>query len=312
MAAALLWILSAFVTPANGDQKSPPAPEAALRASDALQASIARTDLLGNLWTWSRLSGKVRLFGKDGTEAASAFLSGAINLDVHKEWGIAGLVNDGDEIRLVRFSEPAPRSVPLSTKARGIVWLSPDTVAISPALSAHRVEIWNIRDRTMRKSFGDEKVIQPGSGLTRLRVVTLRYSPSRDLLYTLDTFTGDLQVFKLSGDLVKTFNLPNPRKAADEAWLAAQAAQPRPGVRLFSLSRLDFTLDEQGNIWSIVRTSSSGETCQILKLALDGSSRAIPLDSSCCASGLVEWGEYLVFTSDPELPGACAEVRRVS
>src|SRR5258708_6534448 len=95
--------------------------------------------------------------------------------------------------RPARAATPAPAS-----RQPG----QPSKDALSPQRAAHRVELWSLGKRKLVKSLGSEPEIKLVSGATRVRQVLLRYDAARRLLFTLESFTGDLQVLSLDGKVV--------------------------------------------------------------------------------------------------------------
>lgn len=286
---------------------------AALELVRGLQATDVGVDREGNLWTWDAQSRQVSLYSPQGKQLSSVQIGFATKVDADRTWGIAGVFERGTELRLLSWDGQARVSIPLADQAQGVAWIGPETVAVSPSLAAHRVELWNVKERRLTGKMGIEQALTPKPGVTRLRTVALDYQPERGLLYTLESFSGDLQVYSLDGRLVRQAKLP-PIKRPIEAALAQhdKEAQARNDVQTPAIWWYWLAVDEAGTGWIVQNCDREHGKAKVLKVPLVGEAESLMLDQPCCSRALALWGGWAVFYSDPALPkAACDKARRL-
>jgi hypothetical protein len=303
-ACALAGPLAAAVTP--------PSP-AALALAANLRASAMGVDHDGNLWTWDGRAGKVVLYSPAGVALFSLTAGGAVAVDADRAAGVAAISDSGFRLSVLPWNG-AGTDIPLPERASAVAWVRPDTVALGMAGGWHRVEIWNLRDRRLVKAFGAELPVTRKPGLARLRTYQMRYDTRRDLLFTLESFSGDLEVFSLDGRLVRREQVPpSDDRASIESWLADLDAKGRAAGEvedpLITWYRL--ALDEAGNAW-VVRTCEPKGRATLWQVPASGPAKDLTLDEPCCARAFVVWGEHAIFyryPSDPPL--SCNGERRL-
>ncbi|HEX4964984.1 MAG TPA: hypothetical protein VF173_29520 [Thermoanaerobaculia bacterium] len=279
-----------------------------------LHATGMGVDQEGNLWAWQSGAGRIDLYSPDGEVIAKASLRDAVSVAVDRHWGVAGIVGQGKELRLVPFGGGSPLLIPLPDEARGVAWVDAETVAVAPALANHRAQLWQIREKTLIKKLGVEEVIEPKIGTTVLRSIAMQYDPGRKLLYTLDSFKGDLQVFALDGRLVRHETFPQVERRELEAWLAQTDREMRerhetfaPGIRWFSLA-----VDAAGAAWSVQACDRAQARATLLQIPLLGKRQSTTLEAACCALPLVIWKGWLILYTDPAAPREiCNLIRRI-
>ncbi len=310
---ALLFFVLALCSPL-GAVAEPALSDRALSLVRDLRASGMGVDQAGNLWTWQNRSGRIDLYSPEGEVIATASLKEALSVAVDRRWGVAGIVGQGRELRLVPFGPGPPTSIPLADEARGVAWIDAETVAVAPTLANHRVQIWQVREKTLLKKLGTEEVIEPKVGVTVLRTVVIQYDPGRRLLYTLDSFRGDLQVFALDGRLVRHETFPKAERRELEDRLAQTDREMRERHEVFTPGFwwFDLAVDTAGSTWSVQACDHSRTHATLLQIPLLGKSQSTTFEATCCALSLVIWKGWLISYSDPAAPReVCNLVRRV-
>jgi len=309
----LALLLAGSLTPLQA-AASVPLSDEALALARTLQAAQMGVDRAGNLWTRDSQSGAIRLYSPKGAELARSRVSGALSVDVDHEWGVAAVVSHGFELRLMPPGDKPEVSIQLGERADGVAWIDPQTVAVSQALAAHRVEIWNTQQRKILRKLGTETALQPEPGVTILRTVGLEYDPRRNLLYTLGSYKGDLQVFSLDGQTVRQEQLPLPDRTELETFFAEQGRQKKARNEIFTPSIRWFrqAVDDNGTVWSVQQCDPQRGKAVFLKVPLQGKMEVIETEERCCSKSLVLWGGWLLLYSDPASPRAsCSSVRRL-
>jgi hypothetical protein len=294
--------------PANAAELS----ERALSLVGEVRATRLGVDQEDNLWTWDHATGRIDLYAPSGELVTTTRLANADELVVDRRWGIAGIVAQGWELRLVPFGEAPAISIPLPDRVGGVAWVDAETVAVAPSFADHRAQLWKVQEKRLLRKLGTEAVIEPKIGTTVLRDVDLQFDPRRNLLYTLETFFGDLKVFALDGRQVLHEAFPLVERAEMDEWLAETDRDMKekhevftPGIRWFSLA-----VDSAGAAWSVLTCDAKKSKASLLQVPLEGKSRSVALDNACCSLPLVIWKDWLVTYSDPTKP-RCNLVRRL-
>jgi hypothetical protein len=291
---------------------APPAP-AGLELARGLDSTEIGVDREGNLWTWDAHGQRVGLYSPQGERLCSVPIEFSNAVDADRTWGIAGIFGFGKELRLLSWEGKAAATIPLADEARAVAWIGPDTVAVAPALAAHRVEIWNVRDRTLTRKIGSEQPLTPRPGATRLRTVALHYQPERGLLYTLESFTGDLEVYALDGRLVREAKVPPVKRSIDESLAEMdRKARARNDVQTPAFWWYRLAVDGAGTVWTVQSCDAERLDTTLFKVPLEGEARTLVLTNFCCALKLAVWGGWAISYPDPGLTKpTCDKVRRL-
>jgi hypothetical protein len=289
--------------------------EKALALVRELRARRMDVDRSGNLWTWDGNTGQVQLYSPGGGSLVSTRVPRATAVDVDREWGVAGIVADGFELRILPFGQAAPLSIRLRHVSHGVAWIDGQTVAVAPALAGHRIEIRRLPDGTVLREIGTEDPIEPKPGLTVLRTVDLDYDPKRELLFTTESFSGDVQIFSLDGKLLRRESLPlSEERRSFERSLAASGEEARknqdaqtPAIWWFHQA-----VDASGTAWFVVDCDRKNRKATFFKIPLQGTATRVTVDEPCCHSTLALWGPWLVLYSSPATPQElCNSVRKL-
>jgi hypothetical protein len=208
---------------------------------------------------------------------------------------------------------PAPSGAPapagelkLPATAGWVCWIDADTVAVSPRQTAHRVELWDLRQRRMIRSIGRETPIALRVGANRVREVQLRYDPERRLLYTLESYTGDLQVFTLDGRLAWRTTVDNPWHKTEMNNLAELDGKAKLHDTAYPQSFSDLWLGEgpDGSAWVRQGVDVTKESVTLAKANAAGTVSERVDGVHCPARTFTIWGDHLIFYRDVALPRA--------
>jgi hypothetical protein len=286
--------------------------EAALKVVDGLRARSLGVDRAGNLWAWNAERQKVEFLSPSGAKVGSVGIRDASVVDADLNWGVVSLGTYGKELIWTRGGgEPAVR-IPLASSASGLCWIGAATVAIAPETADHRIEIWNLKDRVQVKTLGQEPILHPAYGATRLRAFVLRYDFERDLLYTLESYTGDLQVFAFAGKLAWATRIENAVRPETETWLRdvdtkARAEHDVQTPRLWTFS---LALDPDGRAWVVRDGDAAKKAVSLVRLAPEGNHEVHVTGQPCWSRTFTLWGSWLVFYTDPALGRDVCNVAR--
>lgn len=235
-----------------------------------------------------------------------------MDLDADSEWGIIAVVTQGSAL-VWQPREGVPVRLALPQLAGAVVWWEAGKVALSPQASAARVEIWGLADKARLATWGREAPLTPGIGATRLRAVELEVDFRRRRLYSLESFTGEMQVFETSGRLLWSRSVENPYRRDSEAWLSQidRQAKAARDIQTPRLSALSFSLAEDGTAW-IVQTLLEGQELRVARISPAGELSYAQIKEACTSHSLYVWGEWLIVQRGAAAPaGACKVVRKL-
>ncbi len=194
----------------------------------------------------------------------------------------------------------------LPAAAGWMCWIDADTVAVSPRQADHRVELWDLRQRRLIRGFGKEKPITLHVGANRVREVQLRYDPARRLLYTLESFTGDLEVFTLDGKLTWHATVDNPWRKIELDKLADLDGKAKVHDTAYPQAFSDLWLGEgpDGSAWVRQGVDVVKESVTLIRADARGAAAARVEGVRCPARTFTIWGDHLIFYRDVALPRA--------
>lgn len=264
---------------------------------------LLRVDRQGHLWTWSGSSARIEIFTQEGELLADIRIPQVKSLDVDVEWGITALVGQGHELRTVALDGRTLHVLPLDQPMGDVVWTDAHQVAMSPTLSEHRVQIWDLEARKLLRTLGEETPILPAPGAQFSRSVDLAYDHGQNRLFSVESRTGDLQVFKLTGERIGRSQLKNPRLEEFDRWLAGIDLQ---GLRYFRLS-----LDRRGQAWA-VQSCSEQNRAVLVRVSPSAATAVVEVETSCCSTRSLIAGDHLILHRPPGQPGGpCVHVMEV-
>lgn len=303
---ALTAPLAAIVTP--------PSP-AALALVANLRATGMGVDHDGDLWTWDRGMGKVVLYSPAGAVLSSLPMESVLAIDADRTAGIAAIADSGFELSVRPWTRGAEgTTIHLPERASAVAWIDSETVALGMAAAGHRVELWKVREKRLAKTLGSEARVESKPGLSRLRTYEILYAPAKDLLFTLESFSGDLEVFSLDGRLVRHEQVPrSDDRASIETWLADLDTKGRAAgeVKDPLITWYRLALDEAGNAW-VVRTCEPKGRATLWQVPASGPTKDVSLDEPCCTRAFVVWGGHVIFYRNPSDPRlSCNGERRL-
>ena len=310
-------VLLAPIAPATVLAGTPSPTAAALQRLHELRPSRMGVDRHGNLWTWNRTTGMTQWVSPAGELRPGPVVPNASAVDIDSEWGVVALSGTGNELLCLPADGGVAQSTPLTDQAGFVAWVGAKTVAISPTLADHRVEIWDVGTRQVVFTIGDEAAIKPRLGAVMARSVLLHFDYKRERLATLEAWSGDFQVFNLGGKLIyrSTLSVPDRERESVLAWLqqsdrnARAAGETRtPSVRYFN----DFTIDSNGTAWVVGERSASRDRTTFLMVRDGGAIERVTVQNgNCAAPQVTSWGGWLIQYSDAASPAApCVEERR--
>jgi hypothetical protein len=315
---------------AASDGESPPVLEPtaeALRLLDGAHATVIDVDRSGNLWWWNRASGALQAISPAGEVVTATNVGSAKAADFDPEWGVARLDPSGRQLLVEPLRDGAPGiEIALGEQAADVSWLGSRRVAVSPVRADHRVAIWDLEKREKIATWGDEEAIPPRIGTVRLNTFLLDYDFRRQLLYTLETYTGRIEVFDAEGRTVLTHQLPGRDRAELESWLAETDRKNRERGKTEEVSLHPwgaFTVDADGSLWILDRCLTDEEadskvtesSLRSWRVPLEGEPdrRTLDLESSdCCSLTATLWGDRLILFRSPQNPmGPCTSWRKL-
>ena len=307
--ASSLHAAAPSATPASAP--AAPLPAKAQTLVDGLRAFRAGVDREGNLWAWNWSSGRVDLYSPAGDRLATANVGPALDVDADVSFGVAAIFGNGREVHLVPWHGQTT-SFPLENSAHRITWVARGAVAVAPETTAYRAELWNTRARALVKTFGTERALTPKIGATRLRAVVLDYADRQNLLYSLESFTGELQVFAMDGRLVRRETISRVGGAyLDDAIVRMdQEAREKHEVQTPSLWWFSLAIDAKGDVWVIQSCDKTHGKTSTLRIPLAGSTGSVDFTGACCSRSSTVWNGWLVSYAEPgDPPGACGAWR---
>jgi hypothetical protein len=287
---------------------------AALKVVATLHARRMGVDRAGNLWAWEPGLETVSFITPSGSKLASYRVRGARALDADSEWGVLALLGEGSELHWFRRRPDEDVVLRLDNVAAEICWAGAATAAVAPQAAAHRVEIWNLKERVPVATLGRELPLHPVVGATRMRATLMRYDFGRDLLYAIESFEGDLEVFAIDGKRAWRAAIENPLRSEHERWLldVDRQAKQRRDIQTPTLRWFYLNLDERGEPWLVRNVDVPGKTVSMVKLSPGGSQEKVLSGVGCASRSFTIWGDWMILFTDPASPRVCSEARRLS
>jgi hypothetical protein len=317
LAGASFWTQAAqpagAATPAPHSRPLVQPSKDALALVEQVRARWMGVDHAGNLWAWEALEGSLRFFSPQAQRLPTIVVPlGASAVDGDAQWGAVALMpltgpgGDGRVLVWVRpGTEPGKhQELVLPAPASWVCWIDQDTVALSPQRSAHRVETWSLRDRKLARSLGSEPEIKLGTGATRVREVLLRYDAARRLLFTLESFTGDLEVFSHDGKVAWRAKFDDPYRKVEEKTLASldDGAKARNMALGQTLSDLWLAEGPDGTAWVSQQIDMLNKSVGLVKASAAGTAAEKVSNLRCPSKTFTIWGTHLVFFRDIASP----------
>jgi hypothetical protein len=278
----------------------------ALALAELVRARWMGVDHAGNLWAWEAVEGSVRFFSPSAARLGTVLVPlDTTAVDGDAQWGAAALTGEGSMLIWVRPGEApgagSERSeVKLPSAGGAVCWIDADTVAVSPQRAGHRVELWSLRERKMVKSFGEEHEIALPAGATRVREVQLRFDHARRQLFTLETFSGDLQVFALDGALAWRAKIENAYRKVEESNLADldSRAKSREMPLGRALSDMWLAVAPDGSAWVSQKLEVLKQSTIMIRATASGTTVKEVTKLRCPSLDFTIWGSQLVFFRD--------------
>lgn len=282
----------------------------ALALAELVRGRWLGVDHAGNLWAWEAVEGSVRFFSPTAARLGTVLVpldTTAVDGDAH--WGAAALTGEGSKLIWVRPGEAAAAGgerseIQLPSVAGAVCWIDADTVALSPQRAAHRIEVWNLRQRKMVKSFGEERAIELPAGATRVREVQLRYDRARRQLFTLETYSGDLEVFSLDGTLAWRAKIENAYRKMEESTMADldSRAKSRDLPLGRALTDMWLAAAADGSAWVSQKLNVLKQSVTMVRATAAGTAVKEVTKLRCPSLDFTIWGGQLLFFRDISTP----------
>nr|MDP9119872.1 hypothetical protein [Acidobacteriota bacterium] len=208
------------------------------------------------------------------------------------------------ELLWLRPGNASEVRIPLADAAGAVCWMGPGRVAVSLRQADHRVEIWDLGRRARTVALGTETPIAAGLGATRLREVQLRYDFNQRLLYTLESFTGDLEVWKDDGTLAFHATVGNPGREPEEKRLRTldhRLRALRAGTAE-AVSSLYLGAAMEGGGWVAQSFDDLAHSVTLIRVSAAGSVAHTVTGVGCPSRSFTLWGRMLVFYRDIAVP----------
>jgi hypothetical protein len=300
-----------------GTASAAPAPTpAALDLVRGMNATNVGVDPIGNFWVWDSRDLFVTSISPRG-EATTVDLDPDVqSINVDSRRGILTLARDGMSVRITSFSGAVTARIDLPFLAVRLCWMNGDQIAIAPAMTRWRVEVWSTSNKKPLRTLGPVPEIKaPAAGAVLTRATLLRYDRERDQLVTFDASRGELLVFDRDGNTVRRAEIRSPRFASNLEWLKElDASSKRNGESktptLWSYARMSLSPD--GTVWLGEKSDDTSSIVTIVKILPDGTVRRTPISvPGCPASRFELWGNYLVFFRSFRSSRECIAIKKM-
>lgn len=311
----------------NGEPVAEPVPrpggvaveptESGLGAFESLHSTRMGVDRIGNLWSWNVRTGALHVISPTGQTLCNAELDQGIQeIDFDADWGVVALSPDQRLLFAYRLDDPPERiSIPLDRIMGDLCWVGPNTVALSPGKSRHRIELWDTAKGSRISSFGEEELLEARPGTTRLRHVILRFDFKRELLWTLESYTGNIRVYSLTGKALQELTIRHPDRERLDTWLEesnADSLAQHEKREIFLDLWPELALDSRGDAWLTESCNDSGQL-NAVRISIDSrvEQRRTLEVGKCCSRYSTIWGSWLLTYRSTQTPkGVCNHAKR--
>lgn len=310
-----LWrgtlVLLVASAPAVAGPRVEPSAEA-LEVVRNLRARSMGVDGAGNLWAWKSGPGVVDVIAPSGDVVTRYSVPQASAVDVSAEQGLVGLFVEGLILRWFSRDGAPAGEARLDGQAMDVRWLGPDRVALTPQTAPHRIEIWDLKSKKRLETWGREVALKPGIGATRMRGVFLAWDPERKLLYSLESYTGDLQVWSSDGKLAWSGQIENPTRRKSDEWLARidQEARKDRDIQTPLIKSFKMAVGPGGDLWVGFDSSRERREAVLVKMGPQGNETKVIREEPCPSLDFTFWGGWLIFYRSPIHPEVCVGTRR--
>ncbi|MDA8020683.1 MAG: hypothetical protein MPN21_24865 [Thermoanaerobaculia bacterium] len=318
---AILGFVSLFAVAnedSGGDTVEPR--EKALLAAEALEATKISVDSNGNLWSWTRNTGSLTIITPGGVVSTNNVSPGAAAVAFESDYGAAWLESGSMSLVLWTAATPGVTQAFEVQEAYGdLAWLSSQRIALSTTRADARVEILDVSTGEIVERWGAEEPLETRPGTVRLNHFWLHYDQARELLYSLESYSGDLQVFDRAGTVRTDGRVPDRDGEKLREWLDKADARNRKegNVETVTLHQWPgFSVDQDGAVWihQTCKVDGNSQSLHSTKISLSGETIPTNIDvgsDGCCYLTSTLWGSWWVIYRDPENPrNGCVQTRR--
>lgn len=321
---ALLALLLLLTVPAlAGTQErstpSEPTDEALALVESYGGASEIGRDRNGNLWIFDRKDGRIDLISPLGERLGSRRLQVALAVDADSEWGIAhvSLMSGRRMLEITPWSGRGYERIRLPYRAGEVRWVGTGFVAIAPVNADHRFSIWSVESGKAVATVGTENPVgRRDPGLVVLRRILLRYCPSKARIFTLDSSTGELEVYTFDGALTMQTQLETADSLPPN-WFEELDQEARQAGKISEISFSQFpAFDLDTNCRILIMPDKNSRTLSMLDPTNGAHLASFDIPRGDCFSrAFTRWGpthlvQYRAPDSVPAEP--CVEVKRKS
>lgn len=300
-----------------GNVSASPAPtRAALDRVRGVNATNVGVDRNGNFWVWDAGDLSVTAITPQGELTAVDLDPDVQAIDVDRQRGVLTLASGGRSIRVTSFSGDVTARFELPFQAASLCWMNGHEIAIAPAMTRWRVEVWSTFHKRPVRAWGPVPEIRPpAAGAVLTRATLLRYDSERDQLVTLDAFRGELLVFDRDGNTVRRAEIVPPRLAANLAWLKELDESSKRNGESRTPSFWHYprmSLSPDGTVWLGEKSDEASSNVTIAKILPDGAVRRSAISVPGCAGPRFElWGNQLVFFKNSRSAQRCVAIKEM-
>lgn len=310
-----LFCLFCLLVPCSLDAASAdPASELPQGLRDAARRSASQkgVDRQDNLWSFNDRSGSLTVVSPSGEILHQARHDAHSTVDFDAERGTLVLDRLGSTLSWLPPGQHEARKIlELPHRAMEVCWLSADRFAIAPTHTAHQIEIWDLGTGRQVLRFGAGTEPRSGPGHIRLRHLLLRFDTANQLLWTLETFEGQVGAWTLDGERIFSWQTRHPELDSMETWIQSTDTEHRErGERVEATYDVwpALAVDEGGGAW--VQQGCEGESVRWIYLSPEGARPRLE-PGSCCGRQFTRWRDWMIVYPHPASTRACRDLRRL-
>ena len=283
-----------------------------IRDAGRRRASQKGVDRHNNLWSLNDRSGSFSVVSPSGELIHQQRFDPYTQVDYDAQWGTLILAPMGNSVEFRPVGGEAGKTIVLPDSGFEVCWLDARRFAVAPKYNGYRFEIWDLERGERLAGYGSEEKPRDGPGFIRIRRVLLRFDPERQRLWSLETYTGSVEVWTLAGEKLNS-------------WVLASAKRDSMDLRFIENDRKMKAKDEREettfDLWSSLELRSEGSAlllnfCEessatFRKFHSDGAEEIFQIDVDACSKQFTLWKDWVLFYSHPNFPENKYGVRRL-
>lgn len=279
-----------------------------------LRPDLVGTDREGYLWVYDRREDLVEVLTLRGKKRTEVEAGHPRHLDVHHRWGLVGIYDFGSTLRVIPLDGRERTAINLADEAARVAWVDSDTVAVAPERAGHRVALWDVEEQSLVRTLGDEPPISKGPGAVFAHSFDIEVDPLNGTIWTLDSLSGEVIVFRRNGTVLRSLTIHNPQLAELESWrreVDRSARQEGEGQRP-TIWSLRLEVDSEGRGW-IVRECTEDGAAVVVEILDEGEPVTREITTDCCSKSFALHEQHIIFARSRRAPGGgCFDVRRLT